>query len=99
MREIPHCASDRGVWALYLGLGPLPPRRGPEHHPKGRSQCWAARVATSKPQYMHSGQLDWQTIGTARAAACGAHPAMVVNTWPVDGLLAWTDARGGASGE
>jgi hypothetical protein len=42
---------------------------------------------------VHSGQLDWQTIGTARAAACGADPAMVVNTWPVDELLAWA-ARG-----
>lgn len=37
------------------------------------------------------GQLDWQPYGCARAAACGVDPARVVNTWPVDELLAWTD--------
>jgi putative hydrolase len=39
------------------------------------------------------GQLDWQTIGTARAAACGADPAMVVNSWSADEVLAWTGDR------
>lgn len=36
------------------------------------------------------GQLDWQQYGCARAVACGADPANIVNTWPVDDLLAWT---------
>ena len=35
------------------------------------------------------GQLDWQVIGCARAAACGADAAMVVNALRVDELLAW----------
>ncbi len=36
------------------------------------------------------GQLDWQTYGTSRAVECGVDPARVVNTWPVEDLLAWT---------
>ena len=48
------------------------------------------------------GQLDWQPLGCARAAACGVPPERVVNTWPVEELLAWTgreragDRRGAA---
>jgi putative hydrolase len=36
------------------------------------------------------GQLDWQELGCARAEQCGVDPAAVVNTWPVEDLLAWT---------
>jgi putative hydrolase len=36
------------------------------------------------------GQLDWQLIGSARAAACGVEADRVVNTWPLEHLLAWT---------
>jgi putative hydrolase len=36
------------------------------------------------------GQLDWQPYGCERAAACGTPPESVVNTWPVEELLAWT---------
>jgi putative hydrolase len=36
------------------------------------------------------GQLDWQTIGTARAAACGADAELIVDTWSMDEVLAWT---------
>ncbi|MEV0596153.1 PHP domain-containing protein [Nonomuraea cavernae] len=36
------------------------------------------------------GQLDWQRFGCERAARCGIEPARVVNTWPLDELLAWT---------
>jgi putative hydrolase len=39
------------------------------------------------------GQLDWQINGCERAAACGVPVDRIVNTWPVDKLLAWT-ARG-----
>ena len=38
------------------------------------------------------GQLDWQLGGCERAAACGADPADVINTWPAEQLLAWTAA-------
>ncbi len=38
------------------------------------------------------GQLEWQPYGCERAAACGAPADMVVNTWDVDRLLAWTRA-------
>ncbi|WP_069110246.1 PHP domain-containing protein [Jiangella alba] len=36
------------------------------------------------------GQLDWQPYGCERAAACGVPIEKIVNTWPVDELLAWT---------
>jgi putative hydrolase len=44
--------------------------------------------------YVHSGQLDWLPIGCERASACGADAEMVVNSLPVDELLAWAGAKG-----
>jgi putative hydrolase len=35
------------------------------------------------------GQLDWQPNGCERAALCGVEPDDVVNTMPLDDLLAW----------
>ncbi len=35
------------------------------------------------------GQLDWQQYGCARAAECGVPAERIVNTWPLDELLAW----------
>ncbi|MFN2518396.1 MAG: PHP domain-containing protein [Jatrophihabitantaceae bacterium] len=35
------------------------------------------------------GQLDWQHYGCERAAKCSVPAESVVNTWPVDALLAW----------
>ena len=42
------------------------------------------------------GQLDWQWRGCERAVECGVPADRIVNTWPLDHLLAWTadhDAR------
>ncbi|MEO5833235.1 MAG: PHP domain-containing protein, partial [Nakamurella sp.] len=36
------------------------------------------------------GQLDFQTYGCARAVECGVPAERIVNSWPLDGLLAWT---------
>jgi putative hydrolase len=36
------------------------------------------------------GQLEWQPYGCVRAAACGVDVATVINSWPVEQLLAWT---------
>lgn len=36
------------------------------------------------------GQLDWQPNGCERAVACAVPPASIVNTWPVEQLLAWS---------
>ena len=33
------------------------------------------------------GQLDWLGYGCERAARCGADPAAIINTWPVERLL------------
>jgi putative hydrolase len=35
-------------------------------------------------------QLDWQPYGCHRAAEAGVPVERIVNTWPVDDLLAWT---------
>jgi putative hydrolase len=40
------------------------------------------------------GQLEWQPYGCARAEECSVPADRVVNTWPLDDLLAWT-RRGG----
>ena len=39
------------------------------------------------------GQLAWQPYGCARVAETGIGPERIVNTWPVDDLLAWTAAH------
>jgi putative hydrolase len=36
------------------------------------------------------GQLDWLQNGCDRAALCGVEPDRILNTWPLDRLLAWT---------
>jgi putative hydrolase len=40
------------------------------------------------------GQLEFQVYGCQRAEELGLDPARVINTWPVDELLAWCAARG-----
>jgi putative hydrolase len=35
------------------------------------------------------GQLEWQHYGCDRAAECDVDPALVVNTWSADDLVAW----------
>jgi len=40
------------------------------------------------------GQLDWQQYGCARAVSAGVDPANVVNTWPLEDLLTWTEDHG-----
>ena len=37
------------------------------------------------------GQLDWQPYGCARAAECGVPVDRVINSWPVEELLAWSN--------
>ena len=40
------------------------------------------------------GQLEWQPYGCARAAEAGVAEDAIVNTWPVERLLAWTGSHG-----
>jgi putative hydrolase len=57
--------------------------------------CWLAVDTDAHAP----GQLDWQWLGCQRAALCGADPAMIVNTWPADRLVAWAaDRRHGNAG-
>lgn len=39
------------------------------------------------------GQLDMLDYGCQRAVAAGIEPDRVVNTWPLDRLLAWAQRR------
>ena len=39
-------------------------------------------------------QLEWHPFGTDRAAECGVPVESIVNSWPVDELLAWTASHG-----
>lgn len=39
------------------------------------------------------GQLDWQVYGCARAQECAVPMDRIVNTWPLDRLLNWTQRR------
>jgi putative hydrolase len=39
------------------------------------------------------GQLEWQHYGCERAAACGADPERVINTWSAERLLGWTAVK------
>lgn len=41
------------------------------------------------------GQLDWQGYGCERALAHGVDAARVIDTWPVEELLAWTAVPSG----
>jgi histidinol phosphatase-like PHP family hydrolase len=43
-------------------------------------------------------QLDWQPFGTDRAAECGVPVESIVNSWPVEALLAWTASHGRGAG-
>jgi putative hydrolase len=43
------------------------------------------------------GQLDWQVHGCERAVRCGADADRIVNTWPVERLLAWSADHAAAS--
>ncbi|WP_214412512.1 PHP domain-containing protein [Sphaerisporangium fuscum] len=38
------------------------------------------------------GQLEWQHYGCARAVQCGVEPDRVIDTWPLDDLVAFTAA-------
>lgn len=38
-------------------------------------------------------QLDWLRYGCERALTAGLDPAQVVNSWPADDLLAWTESH------
>jgi len=54
-------------------------------------QAVAAGCKVSIDSDAHAvGQLEWQPYGCARAADAGVAETAIVNTWPVDELLAWT---------
>lgn len=42
------------------------------------------------------GQLDWQGYGCARALTNGVAPERIINTWPLEQVLAFTRAEAGA---
>ena len=78
--------ADRGV-AVEINSRPErldPPRR------LLRQAVDAGCLFTIDTDAHAPGQLDWQPYGCSRAEECGVPPERVVNTWPVEDLLAWT---------
>ena len=50
---------------------------------------WGCKVTIDTDAHA-PGQLEWQAFGCDRAVECGVDPDSIVNSWPLDELLAWT---------
>lgn len=66
-----------------------PERRDPPPELLARAVAAGCLLAVDTDAHA-PGQLEWQPYGCEQAAAAGADPDRVVNTWDVDRLLAWT---------
>ncbi|MFN0027500.1 MAG: PHP domain-containing protein [Acidimicrobiales bacterium] len=49
---------------------------------------WETKVAINTDAHA-PGQLEWQNYGCDKAALAGIEPDEVINTWPLERLLAW----------
>ena len=85
------------VHGVAVEVNCRPERLDPPRELLRRAAAAGCLVAVSTDAHA-PGQLDWQAPGCARAAECGVPAARVVNTWPLERLLAWTGRRRGAQG-
>ena len=53
---------------------------------------WGCKVTVDTDAHA-TGQLEWQAYGADKAVRCDVPVHDIVNTWPVDDLLAWTDSH------
>ena len=74
----------RGTYDVGDGR-PVPPTRGS----LALALDWDCKVSIDTDAHA-PGQLEWQAYGCDKAARHGIDAADIVNTWPVDDLLAWT---------
>lgn len=65
-----------------------PERRDPPDDLLALALAMGCRVSIDTDAHAPA-QLEWQPYGCDKAARHGVDPADVVNTWPVDDLLAW----------
>ncbi len=65
-----------------------PERRDPPDDLLALALAMGCRVSIDTDAHAPA-QLEWQPYGCDKAARHGVAPADVVNTWPVDDLLAW----------
>ena len=58
---------------------------------------WGCKVSVDTDAHA-TGQLEWQPYGADKAARCNVPPDDIVNTWPVEEVLAWTAAHSNGRG-
>jgi putative hydrolase len=69
-----------------------PERRDPPRDLLGEAIARGCLVSIDTDAHA-PGQLEWLSLGCEQAAEAGVPPDSVVNTWPVERLLAWTSDR------
>ncbi len=69
-----------------------PERQDPPEELLALALQWGCRVSIDTDAHA-PGQLEWQAWGCGFATDMGVEPGRIVNTYPLDELLAWTDAH------
>ncbi len=69
-----------------------PERQDPPEELLALALQWGCRVSIDTDAHA-PGQLEWQAWGCGFATDMGVEPGRIGNTYPLDELLAWTDAH------
>jgi putative hydrolase len=72
-----------------LEINCRPERLDPPKRILGRAVEMGVKISIDTDSHA-TDQLEWHPFGTDRAAECGVAVESVVNSWPLDQLLAWT---------
>ncbi len=67
-----------------------PERQDPPEELLALAIEWDCKIAINTDAHA-PGQLEWQPYGCDKAAMLGVPIENIINTWPADQLLAWTD--------
>ena len=78
------CAEHRTA----LEINTRPERQDPPEELLHLALEWGCKLAINSDAHA-PGQLEWVNFGCDKAAAAGADSNDVINTWPVDRLVAW----------
>jgi putative hydrolase len=70
-----------------------PERQDPPEELLQLALDWDCRISIDTDAHA-PGQLEWQAYGCDKAAKMGIEPDRIINTLPVDDLLAWTATAG-----
>ena len=77
-----------------------PERQDPPEELLRLAVAWGCKVTVDTDAHA-TGQLEWQPYGADKAVRCNVPVEAIVNTWPAEGVLAWTAAHaliGGSTG-